>query len=310
MRLMSMICIAGPTFCSSKFLPLGQRLLRLLVPVSDSRRPWRSYQGLFQESCSKRGVGSCYSWDSNPWTKTSKVSPPLSMTLSSIISRVANGVPLLPIVCSWCILDINVKQNEETPMVLEISTVRDNDRHRWLHDTIVASKQRWTLMWLWIQNWALSYKVMDSGRRWETFHHTSTWQLNSQSQLQQFNNLQQPPLNQQSICTPHWSPLLSQPLHWQQQYQQWKHDKALSVWEHTATLNVVQLTFSDLLTWTVSTVRLQISKTNVTNKCIAQTTPTDAASFNAICAADGQQAKCCAIPILGQALLCQDPVGA
>jgi len=39
-------------------------------------------------------------------------------------------------------------------------------------------------------------------------------------------------------------------------------------------------------------------------------TPTSADDFEAICAADGQQAKCCLLPILGQALVCQDPLGA
>ncbi|KAK6439839.1 hypothetical protein LTR95_003934 [Oleoguttula sp. CCFEE 5521] len=38
-------------------------------------------------------------------------------------------------------------------------------------------------------------------------------------------------------------------------------------------------------------------------------TPTSADNFVATCAAEGQQAKCCALPILGQALICQDPVG-
>ncbi|KAF2746898.1 hypothetical protein M011DRAFT_403575 [Sporormia fimetaria CBS 119925] len=36
------------------------------------------------------------------------------------------------------------------------------------------------------------------------------------------------------------------------------------------------------------------------------TTPTDVNSFVEICAADGQQAKCCVLPILGQALFCSD----
>ncbi|KAL5118447.1 hypothetical protein ACEQ8H_003623 [Pleosporales sp. CAS-2024a] len=36
------------------------------------------------------------------------------------------------------------------------------------------------------------------------------------------------------------------------------------------------------------------------------TTPTDVNTFIDICAAEGQQAKCCLVPILGQALLCSD----
>jgi len=42
----------------------------------------------------------------------------------------------------------------------------------------------------------------------------------------------------------------------------------------------------------------------------APSTPTSADDFETICAADGQQAKCCVLPILGQALICQDPLGA
>ncbi|KZP14208.1 hypothetical protein FIBSPDRAFT_834310 [Athelia psychrophila] len=38
------------------------------------------------------------------------------------------------------------------------------------------------------------------------------------------------------------------------------------------------------------------------------TTPADVADFTSICAAIGQQAECCALPILGQALLCQEPI--
>ncbi|KPI39611.1 Cryparin [Cyphellophora attinorum] len=42
-------------------------------------------------------------------------------------------------------------------------------------------------------------------------------------------------------------------------------------------------------------------------------TPPDAVTtteeFVASCSAIGQQARCCAIPILGQALICSDPVG-
>ncbi|KAK4085162.1 fungal hydrophobin [Trichoderma aggressivum f. europaeum] len=36
---------------------------------------------------------------------------------------------------------------------------------------------------------------------------------------------------------------------------------------------------------------------------------TDAQSFQAACAAVGQRARCCAIPVLGQDLLCTSPVG-
>ncbi|KAI4762586.1 hypothetical protein E4T52_10742 [Aureobasidium sp. EXF-3400] len=39
------------------------------------------------------------------------------------------------------------------------------------------------------------------------------------------------------------------------------------------------------------------------------TTPTSAEDFINICAEEGQQARCCAIPILGQALLCGAPLG-
>lgn len=38
----------------------------------------------------------------------------------------------------------------------------------------------------------------------------------------------------------------------------------------------------------------------------AATTPTDVNNFIDICAADGQQAKCCLLPILDQALICSD----
>ncbi|KAJ4992283.1 cerato-ulmin [Stagonosporopsis vannaccii] len=37
-----------------------------------------------------------------------------------------------------------------------------------------------------------------------------------------------------------------------------------------------------------------------------QTTPTGINSFIDICASGGQQAKCCLLPILGQALICTD----
>ncbi|EHK18144.1 hydrophobin [Trichoderma virens Gv29-8] len=36
---------------------------------------------------------------------------------------------------------------------------------------------------------------------------------------------------------------------------------------------------------------------------------TDVQSFRAVCAAGGQRARCCAIPVAGQALLCESPVG-
>ncbi|KAI0910189.1 fungal hydrophobin [Ustulina deusta] len=39
------------------------------------------------------------------------------------------------------------------------------------------------------------------------------------------------------------------------------------------------------------------------------TVPTSAANFAANCAAGGQRARCCVIPILGQSLLCITPVG-
>lgn len=38
----------------------------------------------------------------------------------------------------------------------------------------------------------------------------------------------------------------------------------------------------------------------------APTTPTGVNNFIDICAAGGQQAKCCLLPILGQALICSD----
>ncbi|KAG5761732.1 hypothetical protein H9Q72_010151 [Fusarium xylarioides] len=37
--------------------------------------------------------------------------------------------------------------------------------------------------------------------------------------------------------------------------------------------------------------------------------PTDAADFQAICAASGKRARCCVLPVLGQALVCMTPVG-
>ncbi|KAI0550722.1 Cerato-ulmin hydrophobin family [Xylaria curta] len=37
--------------------------------------------------------------------------------------------------------------------------------------------------------------------------------------------------------------------------------------------------------------------------------PTDAANFSAVCSAIGQRARCCVLPVLGQDLLCQTPVG-
>ncbi|KAM0471292.1 hypothetical protein ACHAPX_009474 [Trichoderma viride] len=38
--------------------------------------------------------------------------------------------------------------------------------------------------------------------------------------------------------------------------------------------------------------------------------PSNCKTFNGICASIGKEPKCCAVPILGQALLCTDPVGA
>ncbi|KAI1759601.1 cerato-ulmin [Hypoxylon sp. FL1150] len=38
-------------------------------------------------------------------------------------------------------------------------------------------------------------------------------------------------------------------------------------------------------------------------------TPTSAASFEEICAAGGQRARCCLLPVLGQDVLCETPVG-
>lgn len=38
--------------------------------------------------------------------------------------------------------------------------------------------------------------------------------------------------------------------------------------------------------------------------------PVDGADFQRICAASGSMAKCCAVPVAGLALLCQDVVGA
>ncbi|EGR51140.1 uncharacterized protein TRIREDRAFT_104293 [Trichoderma reesei QM6a] len=35
----------------------------------------------------------------------------------------------------------------------------------------------------------------------------------------------------------------------------------------------------------------------------------DAQTFEAVCAAGGQRARCCAIPVAGQDLLCQTPAG-
>ncbi|KAI1187493.1 fungal hydrophobin-domain-containing protein [Nemania serpens] len=37
--------------------------------------------------------------------------------------------------------------------------------------------------------------------------------------------------------------------------------------------------------------------------------PRSAAEFRYICATGGQRARCCVIPVLGQALLCETPVG-
>ncbi|QDS67501.1 hypothetical protein FKW77_001463 [Venturia effusa] len=38
------------------------------------------------------------------------------------------------------------------------------------------------------------------------------------------------------------------------------------------------------------------------------TTPQSKDDFTAICSAGGQRARCCALPILDQALICSDPV--
>ncbi|KAM3503405.1 hypothetical protein MY10362_004229 [Beauveria mimosiformis] len=38
-------------------------------------------------------------------------------------------------------------------------------------------------------------------------------------------------------------------------------------------------------------------------------TPRDANDFKQICASGGQRARCCFLPILGQDVLCQTPVG-
>ncbi|KAI1214264.1 Cerato-ulmin hydrophobin family [Annulohypoxylon truncatum] len=37
--------------------------------------------------------------------------------------------------------------------------------------------------------------------------------------------------------------------------------------------------------------------------------PTDASNFSSECAAIGQRARCCVLPILEQGVLCQTPVG-
>ncbi|KAK5996233.1 Trihydrophobin [Cladobotryum mycophilum] len=37
-------------------------------------------------------------------------------------------------------------------------------------------------------------------------------------------------------------------------------------------------------------------------------TPRSGSSLRSICAAEGQEAKCCAIPVAGQALLCTNPL--
>jgi hypothetical protein len=44
----------------------------------------------------------------------------------------------------------------------------------------------------------------------------------------------------------------------------------------------------------------------ITNNLSAAITPTSINAFIDGCAASGQQAKCCLIPILGQALICSD----
>ncbi|KAK7990041.1 hypothetical protein PG989_010356 [Apiospora arundinis] len=37
--------------------------------------------------------------------------------------------------------------------------------------------------------------------------------------------------------------------------------------------------------------------------------PKSAENFQEICAGSGQQAKCCTLPVLGQALICNTPIG-
>ncbi|KAI0843623.1 cerato-ulmin [Hypoxylon sp. FL0890] len=37
--------------------------------------------------------------------------------------------------------------------------------------------------------------------------------------------------------------------------------------------------------------------------------PTSAADFKSICASVGQRARCCVLPVLGQDVLCQTPIG-
>ncbi|KAI2624606.1 cerato-ulmin [Hypomontagnella submonticulosa] len=37
--------------------------------------------------------------------------------------------------------------------------------------------------------------------------------------------------------------------------------------------------------------------------------PSSAADFKAICATGGQRARCCVLPVLGQDVLCQTPIG-
>ncbi|KAJ8123509.1 hypothetical protein ONZ43_g569 [Nemania bipapillata] len=37
--------------------------------------------------------------------------------------------------------------------------------------------------------------------------------------------------------------------------------------------------------------------------------PTSPASFASICAKGGQRARCCVLPVLGQSVLCQTPLG-
>ncbi|KAI5459306.1 Cerato-ulmin hydrophobin family [Mariannaea sp. PMI_226] len=39
------------------------------------------------------------------------------------------------------------------------------------------------------------------------------------------------------------------------------------------------------------------------------TTPTSGDDFKSICAAGGQRARCCVLPILDQGILCNDPSG-
>ncbi|KAI1303494.1 hydrophobin-like protein [Xylaria venustula] len=37
--------------------------------------------------------------------------------------------------------------------------------------------------------------------------------------------------------------------------------------------------------------------------------PTSASNFKSICAAGGERARCCVVPVLGQSVLCETPAG-